>query len=186
MTSAVARRTRLVPVAFAAGTTVVAIAALVVMAAAGGDVVESHLVVDVVVGSVSAVLGALLVSRLPRNPMGWLFALSGAAYVVSAAVTAWVAAARAWQWPGLLAAAWTSEWLYVLALGPQITLLLLLFPDGAPPSNRWRPLVWTASAADRRAGDRLGAGAAHPSRSGRSSCPTRSAGPQSPSRSPPR
>ena len=146
MTSAVARRTRLVPVAFAAGTTVVAIAALVVMAAAGGDVVESHLVVDAVVGTVSAVLGALLVSRLPRNPMGWLFALSGAAYVVSAAVTAWVAAARAWQWPGLLAAAWTSEWLYVLALGPQITLLLLLFPDGAPPSNRWRPLVWTASA----------------------------------------
>ena len=68
--------------------------------------------------------------------MGWLFALSGAAWVGSAAVTAWVAAASTWQWPGLLAAAWTSEWLYVFALGPQITLLLLLFPDGAPPSNR--------------------------------------------------
>ncbi len=133
------------PVAFAAATTAVAIAAVAVMAAAGGDVVESHVVVDVVVGTVSAVLGGLLVRRLPRNPVGWLFALSGAAYVGSAAVTAWVVAARAWQWPGVLAAAWTSEWLFVLALGPQLTLILLLFPDGAPPSRRWRPVAQGAA-----------------------------------------
>ncbi len=76
--------------------------------------------------------------------MGWLFGLSGAAYAGTAAVTAWVTAARTWGWPGLLPAAWVSEWLYVLALGPQLTLLLLLFPDGAPPSRRWRPLTFVA------------------------------------------
>jgi signal transduction histidine kinase len=145
VTSVVARRPQVVPVAFAAGTTAVAVAAVVVMAAAGGDVVESHMVVDVLVGAVSASLGGLLVARLPRNPMGWLFALSGVAYVGTAAVSAWAVAARAWQWPGLLAAAWTSEWLYLLALGPQLTLLLLLFPDGAPPSPRWRPLTWLST-----------------------------------------
>ena len=144
MTSAITRP-HLVPVAFAAGTTAVAVAAVVVMTSAGGDVVESHLVVDVVVGAVSAGLGGLLVARLPRNPMGWLFALSGVAYVGTAAVTAWTVAARAWQWPGLLAAAWASEWLYLLALGPQLTLLLLLFPDGAPLSPRWRPLAWCST-----------------------------------------
>ena len=132
----------MLPVAFATGVVALAVAAPVVMIAAGGEVVESHLVVDVTVGAVSAVLGAYLVARLPRNPMGWLFALSGAAWVGTAAVTAWVTAASTWQWPGLLAAAWVSEWLYVFALGPQLTLLLLLFPDGSPPSPRWRPVGW--------------------------------------------
>ncbi len=144
--AAPAPRWRAAPAAFAVGAVVVAVGALVVMAAAGEDVVESHVVVDVVVGSVSAVLGALLVARLPRNPMGWLFALSGAAWVGAAAVSAWTVAAGEWGWPGLLPAAWLSEWVYVLALGPQLTLLLLLFPDGVPPSRRWRPLVGAACA----------------------------------------
>lgn len=105
----------------------------------------SHVVVDVVVGTVSVVLGSYLAVRLPHNPMGWLFALSGVAYVGTAAVTAWVTAARVWGWPGLVPAAWLSEWLFVFALGPQLTLLLLLFPDGAPPSPRWRPLGWAST-----------------------------------------
>ena len=123
---------------------VVAVASLAVMAAAGGQLVASHVLVGVVVGSVSAVLGGYLVARVPGNPMGWLFALSGVAYVASVAVTAWVIAAQAWEWPGVLAAAWVSEWVYVLALGPQLTFLLLLFPDGFPLSPRWRLLAWAS------------------------------------------
>lgn len=140
-----ARRSRVVPVAVAAGTSALAGTAIVVMAAAGGKVMGSHVVVDVVVGTVSVALGSYLAARLPRNPMGWLFALSGVAYVAAAAVTAWVTAARVWGWPGLLPAGWLSEWLFVFALGPQLTLLLLLFPDGAPPSPRWRPLGWASA-----------------------------------------
>lgn len=128
------------PIALAIGPSALGLGALVVMAAAGGDLLTSHSLMDVVVGIVSAVLGAYLVVRVPGNPMGWLFALSGAAYVVTAAVSAWVTAALAWDWPGVLAAAWVSEWSYVLAFGPQITFLLLLFPDGAPPTRRWRAL----------------------------------------------
>ncbi|MFZ5850856.1 MAG: hypothetical protein ACOYY2_05615, partial [Actinomycetota bacterium] len=91
-------------------------------------------------------LGGYLAARVPGNPMGWLFAGSGLAYAVTAAVSAWVTAARTWGWPGMLTAAWIAEWAYVLALGPQLTLLLLLFPDGAPPSRRWRPLAWVSVA----------------------------------------
>jgi signal transduction histidine kinase len=137
-------RLRAVPVALGAVPPVVAVATFAVMAVAGGQLVESHLLVDVVVGSVSAVLGGYLVARLPGNPMGWLFALSGAAYVASAAVTAWVVAAQTWGRPGVLPAAWVSEWVYVLALGPQLTFLLLLFPDGSPPTPRWRLLGWVS------------------------------------------
>ncbi|WP_153394158.1 sensor histidine kinase [Ornithinicoccus halotolerans] len=125
---------------------VVAVASFAVMTAAGGQLVASHVLVGAVVGSVSAVLGGYLASRVPDNPMGWLFALSGVAYVASIAVSAWVTAAQAWQWPGVLAAAWVSEWIYVFALGPQLTVLLLLFPDGSPLSHRWRVLVWTSGA----------------------------------------
>jgi signal transduction histidine kinase len=131
-------------VAFAAGAAGLSVAAVVVTLAAGGDPVGSHLIVDAVVGAVSGALGGYLVHRVPRNAMGWLFAGSGLAYAVTAAVSAWVVAGRAWDWPGTIPAAWVSEWVYVLALGPQITLLLLLFPDGAPPSRRWRPLAWVS------------------------------------------
>ena len=140
-------RGQAVPVALAAGPLAVAVAAVVVMAAAGGGLVSSHVLVDAVVGTVSAVLGAYLVARVPRNPMGWLFALSGSAFVATAAVTAWAVAAGAWGWPGLLAAAWLSEWVYLLALGPQLTLLLLLFPDGSPPTARWRVVGWAGALA---------------------------------------
>jgi hypothetical protein len=78
--------------------------------------------------------------------MGWLFVLSGAAYVLTVAVTAWVTAARIWGWPGLAPVAWASEWVFVFALGPQLTFLLLLFPDGSPPTGRWRAVAWASGA----------------------------------------
>ena len=137
---------RAVPIALGVGPPALAIAALVVMTAAGGELVASYVVVGAVVGSVSTGLGAYLVARVPDNPMGWLFSLSGTAYVVTVAVSAWVTAARVWGWAGLAGAAWVSEWAYVLALGPQLTLLLLLFPDGSPPTPRWRSVGWASGA----------------------------------------
>jgi signal transduction histidine kinase len=133
---------QLAPVALAAGAALLALAAVGVQLLAGGEFLTNYLVVDVVVGLVTTLLGAFLVRRMPTNPMGWLFALSGGAYVVTAAVTAWLSGALVWGWPGLTVAAWLSEWVFVLALGPQISLLLLLFPDGHPPGPRWRPAVW--------------------------------------------
>lgn len=137
---------RAAPIALATGAPALAVAAVAVIAVAGGQLVSSHVVVDVVVGSISAMLGGYLVARVPDNPMGWLFALSGTAYGATAAVSAWVTAAQVWGWPGLAVAAWVSEWAYVFALGPQLTFLLLLFPDGAPPTPRWRAVGWVSGA----------------------------------------
>jgi hypothetical protein len=39
-----------------------------------------------------------------------------------------------------------NHWLWVPAVGLLGTYLLLLFPDGRPPSRRWRSLVWLSGA----------------------------------------
>lgn len=137
---------RFAPAAVAVAAPALAVAAIVVQLVAGAELVANYLIVDVSLGIVSSVLGAFLIARLPSNAVGWLFALSGTAYAVTAAVTAWVTGAQEWGWPGLATAAWVSEWAYVLALGPQLTLLPLLFPDGHPPTSRWRVLVWASGA----------------------------------------
>jgi hypothetical protein len=88
----------------------------------------------------AATVGAVLASRRPRHPVGWLllgFALALNATGVAAAYTAYGLVAR----PGALPAAATVARYYpatgaaALAL---LSLVLLLTPTGSLPSPRWR------------------------------------------------
>jgi hypothetical protein len=95
-------------------------------------------------------LGALLASRRPRNPIGWIL-------VLSPVFLAFTQVARDWYThtlfadPGSLPLApglmWAANWAHIPGFMPLLTLLLLLFPDGRPPSRRWRPVAWLAIAA---------------------------------------
>jgi hypothetical protein len=87
----------------------------------------------------AATVGAVLASRRPRHPVGWLllgFALSLTASGVIAAYVAYGLLAR----PGALPAAHVLARYYpatgaaALAL---LSLVLLLTPTGSPPSPRW-------------------------------------------------
>src|SRR5829696_1184006 len=90
-------------------------------------------------------VGALVVSRQPRNRVGWVFCSIGLLYGVRCLAVAYADYALLAR-PGLPLgelAAWASTWLRfpVVAL---VALVVLLFPDGRLPSSRWRPVVWTA------------------------------------------
>jgi signal transduction histidine kinase len=84
-------------------------------------------------------VGALIAIRQPANRIGWLLLLTGllSSACLAAASYAQVALKLA---PGSLPfgiwAIWTFTWLIWLVL-IAIPFVLLVFPDGRPPSGRW-------------------------------------------------
>ena len=91
-----------------------------------------------------ATVGALVASRRPRNPIGWLLLASAAAYAIGGAV----ASESEDGGTGALdaTAAWVGAWIWFIAIVPVATFGLLLFPAGRLPSRRWRPAAWLAGA----------------------------------------
>ena len=90
-----------------------------------------------------AIVGAVVVSRRPKLPIGWLFCTAGLLGVVEGiAARAAVNALAAGQWSSAGgAAAWLSAALWY----PNIALLVLgglLFPSGRPPSRAWWAVAW--------------------------------------------
>jgi signal transduction histidine kinase len=98
----------------------------------------------VVPGATLGVLGALIASRRPANPIGWLMltiaalvAVSGVGSLVTIRALLTGASPHGWvRWT-----AWLQNWIGNLALGSLI-LIFLLFPDGKVLSRRWRWFVW--------------------------------------------
>ena len=82
-------------------------------------------------------VGALVASRRPRNPIGWILLGAGLSYVVGGVTEN----AR-----DNTLAAWVGTWIWMTGVAPVGTFGLLLFPDGRLPSPRWRPVAWLAGA----------------------------------------
>lgn len=96
---------------------------------------------NLVFGALVPLLGALVLARVPRHPIGWLFLVCGLASAVTLVIYPAAQVGLQHQLPGGLAAAWVSEWIWGFGLIPLVTLGVLLFPDGRPPAPRWRLLV---------------------------------------------
>ncbi len=94
-------------------------------------------------------VGALIASRRPRNPIGWIFFAMSLALVVAIFFGNYAEYSLVVE-PGALpfakTAAWVGNWIWPIALSP-VAFFLLLFPDGHPPSRRWRGVVWLQAAA---------------------------------------
>jgi hypothetical protein len=90
------------------------------------------------------IVGALIVSRRPRNTVGWLLCAFGIGSAVTSFSAAFVQHAIALHTDaqlatGLVDALGNLVWPLNIAL---CVLLLLVFPDGRVLSPRWRSLVW--------------------------------------------
>jgi hypothetical protein len=94
---------------------------------------------------VFAIVAALIVSRQPRNTIGWLLMVVVGVFVVGGSIDNYIehlAPSPAPTVP-LLLMVWFSNWGWLLLIIPLL-LILLLFPSGRPPTPRWR---WAGVAA---------------------------------------
>ena len=96
---------------------------------------------------VSALVGAVVASRRPRNPIGWFFVLSSLSFVIADATIRYAVYGLVIA-PGSLplahAMAWPSGWLWVPGVVLVLVFVPLYFPNGRLLSPRWRPVLWLA------------------------------------------
>jgi hypothetical protein len=89
-------------------------------------------------------VGALIASRRPEHPVGWLFCtigfLAGVEHFCGEYAT-YAILAQSGSLSAGEAAAWIRSWVWV-AEGGLGVFLVLLFPDGRLASDRWRYLAW--------------------------------------------
>jgi hypothetical protein len=92
-----------------------------------------------------SVVGALIASHRPENPICWIFLAEGFCYGLLNAGDEYATYALLTN-PGALPlgaeASWLGQWIWAPGLGLSLVFLPLLFPDGHPPSHRWRPVAW--------------------------------------------
>jgi hypothetical protein len=101
------------------------------------------------VGLAVPVVGFVLASRRPGNPIGWLFLAAGLALGLRSfshqyALHALVAAPG--SWPAGLVFGWLFNWVWVIHF-PMLAFVFLIFPTGHLRSPRWRPAAWAVAGA---------------------------------------
>jgi hypothetical protein len=92
-----------------------------------------------------SVVGALIAAHRPGNPIGWVFCAAAFLQGLLNAADQYAIYALLTN-PGALPlggeASWLGQWIWAPGLGLILVFLPLLFPDGYPPSHRWRPVAW--------------------------------------------
>jgi hypothetical protein len=91
-------------------------------------------------------VGALIASRLPTHPVGWIFCGMGLLYTAQRFSTAYAdyALLKNFAFPGGKYVAWFSGLIDFSGLVLAGVFLMLLFPDGRLLSRRWQVVAWTA------------------------------------------
>jgi hypothetical protein len=90
------------------------------------------------------IVGAVVASRRPRNPIGWILLAGGLLWMILAITDSYsvygVAHPGSLPYPVAIGTI-GNQWLWIPTVGLIGIYLLLLFPDGKLPSRRWRPLA---------------------------------------------
>jgi hypothetical protein len=112
----------------------------------GTEVSPSHLFA-LAIPIVFALVGPLIASRQPRNPLGWLFcwiAIAAALAVFSRGYVEYWLDGNGGSRSLAETAAWYHDISWIPFVLPAATFLILLFPDGRLLTPRWRPVAWCA------------------------------------------
>jgi signal transduction histidine kinase len=94
-----------------------------------------------------AVVGGMVASHRPANPIGWFFlasALSFAATMFMSEYAKYGLLTEPGSLPAARAMVWPVSWLWVSGAVLMLVFVPLYFPDGRLVSRRWRPVAWFA------------------------------------------
>jgi len=95
-----------------------------------------------------SVIGAIIASRLPDHPIGWIccaIGFMGAVEHFSSEYAIYALVAHPEALAGGKAMLWLCIWVWIVMFG-LIVYLFLLFPNGRLPSSRWRWFAWLSVA----------------------------------------
>jgi hypothetical protein len=117
----------------------------------GALYLASEALISLATPLVFAIVAALIVSRQRRNTIGWVLMVVVGAFVVGTPLESYtehVAPSSPAPTAVLLLVVWFSNWNWLLLIFPLL-FILLLFPNGRPPTSRWRwvgvaAIVWAA------------------------------------------
>jgi hypothetical protein len=95
------------------------------------------------------IVGALIASKRPRNPIGWICLADGLLWTFLGMIETYgiYGLARPGSVAFPVAVYALDQWLWVPVVGLLAIYLILLFPDGRLLSRRWRPLAWFSGVA---------------------------------------
>src|ERR671933_362384 len=82
-------------------------------------------------------VGALIASRHPKNPVGWICLTIGLFWML---IFLGESIPGSGPYPVTIDA--LTQWVWIPPVGLLGIYLILFFPDGKLPSRRWRPLAW--------------------------------------------
>ncbi len=125
---------------------IIALGVTIYAAAASGNYrsILTHQTLTPFITTGFAVIGALVASRHPRNPIGWMFVTVGILYALVALAAGLfnysTPSSTLYNW-----ALWLGSWLWIPAVILPMTFVLLLFPDGRLLSPGWHFVGWSAA-----------------------------------------
>jgi hypothetical protein len=89
-------------------------------------------------------VGALVASRLPRHPVGWLLLGTSACFAIGGVLVTYIEQAVNRSFPLSPLLVISGDWSFGLGVALASTFVLLFFPTGRLPSPRWRWVAWLA------------------------------------------
>jgi hypothetical protein len=115
------------------------------------ELVANHHAIGILNALVLPLIGALIVVGDRHHLLAWLLILAGAFLAVYNLAAQYAPLAlgltsRRLSLPGGDLASWLTSWTNVPGIVILAAFLILLFPDGRPPSRRWRPVAWAGAA----------------------------------------